>query len=51
MRNAAFYVDVLDVLEQKASDRPDGLRDMEKALREALSVQRANAFIRSLPGG
>ena len=32
-------------------DRQAGLRDMEKALREALSVQRANAFIRSLPGG
>lgn len=32
------------------SDREQGLRDMERALREALSVQRANAFVRSLPG-
>lgn len=33
------------------SDRQAGLRDMERALRETLSVQRANAFVRSLPGG
>jgi hypothetical protein len=32
-------------------DRQAGLRDMEKALRESLSVQRANAFLKSLPGG
>lgn len=32
-------------------DRQAGLRDMERALREAVSVQRANAFVKSLPGG
>ena len=34
-----------------ATDRADGLRDMEAALRDALSVQRANAFVAHLPGG
>ncbi len=33
------------------SDRRTGLRDMERALRESLSVQRANAFVKALPGG
>ena len=33
------------------SERMAGLRDMERALREAVSVQRANAFVHSLPGG
>jgi hypothetical protein len=33
------------------SDRQTGLRDMERALRESLSVQRANAFVKALPGG
>ena len=33
------------------SDRQTGLRDMERALRESLSVQRANAFVLALPGG
>ncbi|MEI6655473.1 MAG: Wadjet anti-phage system protein JetA family protein [Verrucomicrobiota bacterium] len=33
------------------NDRQAGLRDMEQSLRESLSVQRANAFVRSLPGG
>lgn len=32
------------------SDRDEGLRGMERALRESLSVQRANTFVRSLPG-
>lgn len=32
-------------------DRAEGLRDMESALRDALSVQRANAFVSRLPGG
>ncbi|MCP5534433.1 MAG: hypothetical protein H7A48_14780 [Akkermansiaceae bacterium] len=32
-------------------DRQAGLRDMERALRESVSVQRANAFVKSLPGG
>jgi hypothetical protein len=32
------------------SDREEGLRGMERALRESLSVQRANAFVRALPG-
>ena len=32
-------------------DRQAGLREMERALRESLSVQRANAFVKSLPGG
>jgi hypothetical protein len=32
------------------SDRDEGLRGMERALRESLSVGRANAFVRSLPG-
>jgi Family of unknown function (DUF5716) len=32
-------------------DRADGLRGMESALRDALSVQRANAFVAGLPGG
>jgi hypothetical protein len=31
-------------------DRQAGLRDMERALRESLSVQRANAFVKALPG-
>jgi hypothetical protein len=33
------------------ADRADGLRDMESALRDALSVQRANSFVAALPGG
>jgi hypothetical protein len=32
-------------------DRQAGLRDMERVLRESVSVQRANAFVKSLPGG
>lgn len=32
-------------------DRQAGLRDMERALRESVSVQRANSFVKSLPGG
>lgn len=32
------------------TDRMAGLRDMEKALRESLSVHRANTFLQSLPG-
>lgn len=32
------------------SDRDEGLRGMERALRESLSVARANSFVRSLPG-
>jgi hypothetical protein len=32
------------------SDREEGLRGMERALRESLSVQRANAYVRALPG-
>jgi hypothetical protein len=32
-------------------DRESGLRDMQRSLRESLSVQRANAFVRALPGG
>ncbi len=33
------------------ADRDAGLRDMERALRESLSVRRANAFVLQLPGG
>ncbi len=33
------------------ADRASGLRDMERALRESLSVQRANLFVAGLPGG
>ena len=33
------------------ADRESGLRDMQRALRESLSVQRANAFVAGLPGG
>lgn len=33
------------------TDRASGLRDMERALRESLSVQRANLFVAGLPGG
>lgn len=44
MEQHAFSDDVDEM------DRQAGLRDMEKALRESLSVQRANALIRSLPG-
>lgn len=40
----AFDDDVTD------SDRQTGLRDMERVLRESLTVQRANAFVRALPG-
>ncbi|MGD7653041.1 MAG: Wadjet anti-phage system protein JetA family protein, partial [Verrucomicrobiales bacterium] len=32
------------------NDRQTGLRDMARTLRESVSVQRANAFIKSLPG-
>jgi hypothetical protein len=32
------------------NDREEGLRGMERALRDSLSVQRANAFVRALPG-
>ena len=39
------FVDDVDEM-----DRQAGLRDMEKALRESLSVQRANLFISALPG-
>ena len=37
--------------ETSAADRALGLREMERALRESLSVQRANRLIHSLPGG
>lgn len=33
------------------SDRESGLHDMQRTIREALSVARANRFIQSLPGG
>ncbi len=32
------------------TDREAGLREMERVLRESLTVQRANAFVRGLPG-
>ena len=32
-------------------DRESGLRDMQRSLRESLSVQRANTFVHQLPGG
>jgi hypothetical protein len=32
------------------TERQDGLEDMERALRDSLSVRRANEFIKSLPG-
>ncbi len=44
MEQHAFEDDLNDI------DRQAGLRDMEKALRESLSVQRANVFVKSLPG-
>ena len=44
MEQEAFVDDVSE------TDRMAGLRDMEKALRESLSVHRANAFLQSLPG-
>ena len=34
-----------------AGDRESGLRDMQRSLRESLSVQRANVFVDGLPGG
>lgn len=42
-----------DAFEDSADDddRESGLRDMQRALRESLSVQRANTFVGSLPGG
>lgn len=44
---------VQDALDDEITDedRDAGLRDMERALRESLSVRRANEFIKSLPGG
>jgi hypothetical protein len=45
MEQEAFVDDVSE------TDRMAGLRDMEKALRESLSVHRANVFLQSLPGG
>ena len=33
-----------------AMDRESGLREMQRSLRESLSVQRANAFVSDLPG-
>ena len=33
------------------SDRESGLHDMQRTIRESLSVARANRFIQSLPGG
>ncbi|HYF36216.1 MAG TPA: Wadjet anti-phage system protein JetA family protein [Prosthecobacter sp.] len=33
------------------AERDAGLRDMERALRDSLSVRRANDFIKTLPGG
>ena len=32
-------------------DRESGLRDMQRSLRDSLSVQRANLFVNALPGG
>jgi hypothetical protein len=32
-------------------DRASGLHDMQRTIRESLSVARANSFIQSLPGG
>ena len=42
-----------DAFEDSADDgdRAAGLRDMQRALRESLSVQRANTFVKALPGG
>jgi hypothetical protein len=42
-----------DAFEDSVDDdeRESGLRDMQRALRESLSVQRANTFVSSLPGG
>ena len=34
-----------------AGDRESGLMDMQRSLRESLSVQRANVFVNALPGG
>jgi hypothetical protein len=33
------------------SDRESGLHDMQRTIRESLSVARANRFIQALPGG
>lgn len=41
----AFHDDVED------DDREAGLREMERTLRDSLSVHRANGFVKSLPGG
>ena len=42
-----------DAFEDEATDndRDEGLLGMERALREALSVHRANTFVHTLPGG
>lgn len=42
-----------DAFEDSASalDREAGLREMQRVLRESVSVQRANAFVTALPGG
>jgi hypothetical protein len=45
MEQEAFEDDISEF------DRMAGLRDMEKSLRESLSVHRANLFLQSLPGG
>lgn len=44
MEQEAFEDDINDI------DRMAGLRDMEKSIRESLSVHRANVFLQSLPG-
>ena len=49
-RRIALEQDAFDDSTDDA-DRRDGLQTMERALREALSIQRANAFVARLPGG
>ncbi len=50
VRRAIAEQDAMDD-EPSDTERASGLADMERALRESLSVRRANEFVRSLPGG
>ena len=50
VRRAPVEQDAFDDSEDE-NDRDEGLRNMERALRESLSVQRANAFVKALAGG
>ncbi|WP_009960709.1 Wadjet anti-phage system protein JetA family protein [Verrucomicrobium spinosum] len=50
-RRTALEQEAMADEELSDEDRDAGLRDMERALKESLSVRRANAFVADMPGG